>query len=108
MPPYILSNQAEVRDGVWLWLLFLANSANLNQSPDSWVPVANGLPLQDEALAVQLRVSARVVRRWRMRLERLGYIRSEVVYPRHRRFWVLNMDPKTEQTPLQAPAPWLM
>jgi hypothetical protein len=27
---------------------------------------------------------------------------------RHRRFWVLNKDPKTEQVSLQAPAPSLM
>jgi hypothetical protein len=65
------------------------------------VPVA-----QDEFLAAQLKVSVAMLRRWRVRLEGLGYVRTEPVPSRHRRFWILNVNPKTEQPELQPMTTW--
>ena len=79
-------------ESLWLYcLLMLSTSA---QPPDvPWWPVCDGAPVSDERIAVFLDVTAGTARKWRLRLEKAGLIRSEPLTPLHRRFWVANADP---------------
>jgi hypothetical protein len=107
MPPPILGNFNEVRGALWLWFLLVISAPRLSDTTEEWVPVASGIPFQDEFLASQLRVSVTMVRRWRVRLEGLGYVRTESVPPRHRRFWILNVNAQSaEQPELQPMTTW--
>jgi hypothetical protein len=107
MPPPILGCFKEVRGALWLWFLLVISAPRLSDTTEEWVPVASSIPFQDEFLAAQLKVSVAMVRRWRMRLERLGYVKTEPVPPRHRRFWILNVNAKSaEQPELQPMTTW--
>ena|SRR6476660_4558092 len=46
-------------------------------SDEPWMAVATGFWITDEQLAYRLDVTAPTIRRWRLRLERLGYLRCE-------------------------------
>lgn len=93
-PPSILSNFAAVGNAVWLyqWILIYTRPANTR-----WQIVANGEPMSDERIAVCIDVSASMVRRWREKLTRLGYVKVELVRPRHRKFYLVN--PAVEEVP---------
>jgi predicted DNA-binding transcriptional regulator len=82
----IFSSRGTVRDALWLWAWLLSHTKLVNVE---WQPVADGFAITDEQIAWNLDVSADTVRRWRRRLERLGFIRTELVRPRHRRFWLV-------------------
>jgi hypothetical protein len=79
MPPPILANFNEVRSALWLWFLLVTSAQRLSDTTEEWVPVASGIPFQDEFLASQLSVSVAMLRRWRLRLEGLGRVRTEFV-----------------------------
>lgn len=86
-PPALLANYANVRGALFLWH-YLSNYTPAVAT--EWQPVGSGFAFSDEYLGAHLDVAAATVRRWRMRLETLGYLKSEVIGPRRRRFWLLN------------------
>lgn len=92
--PEILGNRDAVGSSVWLWL-YLSNYTDL--ANQRWQTVLSGGVVTDEQIAFHLDVSAGQIRRWRRRLENLGYIKTELVSPRHRRFWLSNT--AVEETP---------
>jgi hypothetical protein len=68
----------------------------------------NGLQLQR---AMQFAWSCRLYETGQLRqnsIETPRYREPSGRPPRHRRIWILNINPKTEQVSLQAQAPWLM
>ena len=71
--PLIFSSHATVRDAVWLWLWLWTYTKPFNAE---WQPVSDGLPISDAQIAFNLDVSVETVRKWRKRLERLGFIRT--------------------------------
>jgi hypothetical protein len=97
--PLIFANHGTVRDAVWLWLWLWTYTKPLNAE---WQPVSDGLAISDVQIAWNLDVSVETVRRWRRRLERFGFIRTELVRPRHRRFWLVK-PAGPEQALLEAP-----
>jgi hypothetical protein len=88
--PLIFSNHGTVRDALWLWAWLLSYTKLVNAE---WQPVADGNAIPDSQIAWNLDVSVETVRRWRRRLERLGFIRTQVVRPRHRRYWMVRVQP---------------
>jgi hypothetical protein len=99
--PDILFCHRLVRDALWLWEYLLANTV---PSDEPWMAVATGFWITDEQLAYRLDVTAPTIKRWRLRLERLGYLRFELVRPRHRLMWLANLQaPSQSQTLLEAP-----
>jgi hypothetical protein len=97
--PLIFNNQGAVRDAMWLWLWLWTLTKPVNAE---WQPVSDGFAISDTQIALNLGVSVETVRRWRRRLERLGYIYTEVAKPRHRRFWLVKPT-GPEQALLAAP-----
>ena len=92
-----------IRGALWLWCLF---GLHAEQSEAEWWPVAGGAEISDERIAVLLDVSATRARKWRVRLEQLGMLRSELTRPRTRRFWIFNVDGQDAQRPPQTiPSP---
>jgi hypothetical protein len=85
----------QVEQAVWL-LLLLHHYAN-QEGDEIWWPVCGGAPISDERIAVFLDVRAATAQKFRKRLERTGYIRTEPATPLHRKFWVLNLDQATEK-----------
>jgi hypothetical protein len=87
----IFGRHGTVRDAVWLWLWLWTHTKPLNNA--AWQPVSDGSPISDVQIAFNLDVGVETVRRWRQRLEGLGFVRSEIVRPRYRRFWTVGARP---------------
>jgi transposase len=67
--------------------------------------VAGGIWVSNEQLAYRIDVGVPTIERWRKRLERAGYLRCELVRPRFRKMWLVNMNAvRREQTLVEAPA----
>jgi len=81
--PFIFGSHGRLRDSVWLWLYLSTYTKPLNTE---WQPVFDGNAISDAQVSFNLDVGVETVRRWRQRLERLGYIRTEVARPRFRRY----------------------
>jgi hypothetical protein len=79
--------RAEVGQAVWLfWNLYVFAA----QSPEKWWSVHGGA-YSDEGVAASLDVSTATARRWRVKLEQAGLIRTFPVTRRRRRFEILNL-----------------
>jgi|SRR5580692_490403 hypothetical protein len=97
----ILARHHTVGTALWLYE-YLREHAK--QTEAEWMPVADGLWITDTQLAYRLDVTEATVRRWRKRLERLGYAYTELVRPRYRKFWLANPNALAkQQAQLQAP-----
>jgi hypothetical protein len=90
MPIPLFSSHGTVKNAIWLWLWLWTHA---KPSDGAWEPVSDGMPISDAQIAVSLDVGVETVRRWRQRLEGLGFIRSKIVRPRHRRFWIAGERP---------------
>jgi hypothetical protein len=88
--PLIFGSHGTVKSAVWLWLYLWTYA---KPSDGAWESVSDGSPISDAQIAVALDVGVETVRRWRQRLEGLGFIRSKIVRPRHRRFWIAGERP---------------
>jgi hypothetical protein len=99
--PLIFSSHSRVRDAVWLWLWLWTYTKPFNAQ---WQPVSDGLPISDAQIAFNLDVGVETVRNWRKRLERLGFIRTELVRPRHRHFWLGKPGGAPDQSLVETPA----
>jgi len=88
--PLIFNSRAEVRDALWLWTWLLSYTKNVDAD---WQPVADGIAIPDAQIAWNLDVSVETVRRWRRRLERLAFIRTQIVRPRYRQYWMVRVRP---------------
>jgi hypothetical protein len=99
----ILARHHSVGAALWLYEYLRDNTKAIDAA---WMPVADGIEITDEQLAYRLDVTAATIKRWRERLERLGYVFSELMRPRHRRMWIANENarPRREQSFLQASA----
>lgn len=97
--PFIFTSHGTVRDAVWLWAWLLSYTKLVNAE---WQPVSDGFAISDVQIAWNLDVSVETVRRWRRRLERLGFIRTELVKPRCRKFWLVK-PAGPEQSLLEVP-----
>lgn len=98
----ILERRAEIKEAIWL--LHVLNGHAKLRPDQKWLSVSEGVPYNDEALAAALNVPTKTARKWRLRLERVGLIRSFPTTPRKRRFEVLNFAWK-EDEPSQLPEP---
>jgi hypothetical protein len=83
--PLIFGSHGKVRDALWLWFYLWTYA---KPSGTEWQPCFDGSPISDAQIAFNLDVSAETVRKWRLRLERLGFIRTDVARPRYRRYWL--------------------
>jgi hypothetical protein len=97
--PLIFNSHGAVRDALWLWLWLWVYTKPVNAE---WQPVSGGFAISDAQIAFNLDVSVETVRRWRRRLERLGFIRTELVRPRCRKFWLVKPT-GPEQSLLEVP-----
>jgi hypothetical protein len=99
--PDILANRHSVGNALWLYEYLLSNTQVVDLP---WMPVAGGMWITDEQLAYRVDVTAPTIKRWRKKLEKLGYLHTEVVQPRFRRMWLANANASTrQQTLLEAP-----
>jgi hypothetical protein len=101
-PPAILSNHHAIGAALVLYEYLAAQTTPRNEQ---WLAVAGGIWVSIEQLAYRLDTTAPTIERWRKRLERYGYIHSEKVRPRFRKFWIANEKAwPRELSQLQAPA----
>jgi hypothetical protein len=92
-----------IRGAVWLWILL---GVNAEQSEAEWWPVCAGGAISDERIAVNLDVSAAKAKKWRVRLEHLGMIRTEMVRPLNWKIWILNAErADAQKAPQTIPSP---
>jgi len=102
MIPVILSNHRAVGAAL---VLHQYLAAHTTPGGDPWLAVAGGIWITSEQLAYRLDTTASTIERWRKRLERFGYLHSERVRPRFRKFWVANENARPrEQASVQAAA----
>jgi hypothetical protein len=100
--PDVLTAHYAIRDALWPYLYLLTNTT---PSDEPWIPVAGGIWVSNEQLAYRIDVGVPTIERWRKRLERAGYLRCELVRPRFRKMWLVNMNAvRREQTLVEAPA----
>ena len=100
-PADFFANRPAVGSALWLYE-YLAWNTQLTE--DSWIPVADGVAFTDEYLGYRLDVTATTVGRWRKLLEKLGYVRTQLVRPRYRKMWLPNMQtPTRQQTLIETP-----
>jgi len=92
------AKRREFGDSIWLWLLL---GLYAEQSEADWWPVCGGGEISDERIGIYLDISAARAKRWRVRLERIGMIRTEMVRPLNRKFWVRNYDKAEQQKTLE-------
>jgi len=98
----ILARHHSVGAALWLWEYLRDNTKVIDAA---WMPVADGIEITDVQLGYRIDVSEGTARRWRMRLEKLGFLYSERTRARYRRLWISNQNaPRWEQSLLQAPA----
>jgi hypothetical protein len=101
-PPAILSNHRVVGPAL---VLHQYLAAHTTPGDEPWLPVSGGMWVTTEQLAYRLDTTAPTIEKWRKRLERLGYLCSEKVRPRFRKYWIRNENARPrEQSLLQAPA----
>jgi len=84
--------RTEIREAFWLWWLL---SVYTVPSAERWWRVNDGSgdgAYSDENIASALDVPVATARRWRMKLETAGLIRTFLVARRKRRFEMLNLD----------------
>ena len=93
----ILEKRPALENAIWLWLL-LNRHASMKAS-EKWWSVNSGTGYNDETLAAALNVSSATARKWRVRLERAGLIRSFPGTPRKRSFAILNITWKENDKP---------
>jgi hypothetical protein len=98
----------QLGDAIWLWLM-LGRYADL-AGEGEWFPVYGGGEVSDARIAVYLNVAEPTARKWRMRLERAGWIKSEASAHLHRKLWVRNLDRAEQEKslremPLPMPGP---
>jgi hypothetical protein len=84
----------EVGEAIWLWTLLGMYS---QESAEEWWVVCSGGEISDERLGVYLDVSAALAKKWRVKLERLGMIRTEMVRRLNRKFWIRALDQADRQ-----------
>jgi len=102
----ILARHHSVGSALWLYEYLRDNTKPIDAE---WQPVADGIWITDEQLAYRLDVGVATIKRWRKRLEALGYVYSELVRPRYRKLWLANPNAtRREQTLLAAPATGLV
>ena len=77
----------KIREAIYLWLFLGTYAADTGEQ---WLLVAGGNGISDEELAMRLEIPAGTARKWRLKLESVGAIRTVQVGPRHRRFEVFN------------------
>jgi hypothetical protein len=97
----ILARHHSIGASLWLWSYLVENTKPVDAE---WRPVADGIEITDEQLGHRLDVGVATIRRWRKRLEALGYICTELMRPRYRRMWLANQNGPPWQQSLQAPA----
>jgi len=95
--------RGQLGDSVWLWLL-LCRFADLAGDAE-WLPVYGGGEVSDGRLGVYLNVAESTARKWRVRLERVGWIRSEAASHLHRKLWVRNLDQAEQEKSLREMPP---
>lgn len=94
----------QLGDAVWLWLLLCRWSDLMAEG--EWFPVYNGGEVSDARIAVYLNVAESTARKWRVRLERAGWIKSEAAAHLHRKLWVRNLDrAEQEKSSREMPLP---
>ena len=93
----ILEKRSEILEAVWLWILLNRNIST--KAVEKWWPVHGGVPYNDESLSAALDVRTETARKWRLRLERAGFVRSFLTSPRKRRLEVRNLAWKEEPGP---------
>lgn len=90
-------HRREIREAIWLWQLLHACVSVA--TADQWWPVSNGAGHSDESLSVQLDIPSATARKWRMRLEKFGFVRSTKVGPRKRRLEVSSTEAMKARVP---------
>lgn len=99
--PDILACRHSIGSALWLYDYLLSNTQVVDLP---WMPVAGGIWVTDEQLSYRLDVTTATIKRWRKKLEKFGYLHTELVVPRHRKFWIANANASTrQQTLLEAP-----
>jgi hypothetical protein len=99
--PDILSCRHSIGSALWLYSYLLSNTQVVDLP---WMPVAGGIWVSDEQLAYRVDVTTATIKRWRKKLEKHGYLHTEVVQPRFRRMWLANANASIrQQTLLAAP-----
>lgn len=102
----ILARHHSVGSALWLYEYLRDNTKLIDAE---WMPVGDGIEITDTQLGYRIDVSEGTARRWRVRLEKLGYLYSERTRARYRRLWLANPNaPRREQTLLAAPATGLV
>lgn len=86
-------------DAIWLWIACGMHTDQSNVEADWWL-VADGGEISDERIGVYLDVSAPRAKKWRVRLERFGMLRTEMLRPSQRRSWMRNPAKLEEPTTL--------
>lgn len=89
----IFDYRAQIREAFWLWWLLSIHTA---PSAEQWWRSGDGA-YSDENIASALDVPVATARRWRLRLEKAGLIRTFLVTPRKRRFEMLNLSFPNQQ-----------
>jgi hypothetical protein len=82
---------------LWLYLDLLASTRLIDER---LMPVAEGIAISDEQLAHRLDLTMATIGRWRKLLERLGYVRTQLVRPRYRKMWLPNLHAGSRQQTL--------
>jgi len=99
--PDILGCRQSVGTALYLWEFILCQTKVIDEP---WMSVAGGMAITDEQFAFRLDTTAATIKRWRTRLEQLGYLRTELVRRRYRKMWLANAYASSpEQTLLTAP-----
>jgi len=91
-------------ESIWLYCL-LVLSTTAQEANEPWWSVCDGAPISDGRLAVFLDVTESTAKKWRLRLEKDGLVRSEPLMPLHRRLWVANVNPVEIQKALREQLP---
>lgn len=87
-----------IGDAIWLLAVF---GLYAEQSEADWWLVGGGDEISDERIGVYLDISAARAKKWRVRLEKLGLIRTEMIRPLQRKFWLRNPDKMEQATALE-------
>jgi hypothetical protein len=100
-PLDILACRHSIGSALWLYEYLLSNTQIVDLP---WMPVARGIWVTDEQLAYRVDVTVPTIKRWRKKLEKFGYLHTEIVVPRHRKMWLANLTATSgQQTLVEAP-----
>jgi hypothetical protein len=90
----------QLGDAIWLWLLLCRHADMATEG--EWFPIYSGGEVSDARIAVYLNIAESTARAWRVRLEKIGWIKSEAATLHlHRKLWVRNLDREEQEKSLR-------